>query len=265
MATDTLENRICKLTLNEGVGKTTVTDKTITIGLGASLPILLIDQAMLASKTVASLTDAAAISLDNIVNGLSDPVYLTNNGVERFTYIGTGSSSVSLSKIRVYYDAKYKDIFIIPDIVWLGDNTPTDPTNGHSFTITGYHVGTGMSMKRQRSNHDIPLDTDFTYDLPLTNSNLPITVDEVRLHGLTPKSDLDMTVGYAIDPNTRVYSSKSHISSIINLGTVGSLFTSVGMIPAYQVYQRSVNDYTMKYLGTKELPATSILYIPLDF
>jgi len=265
MITDTLEYRICNITLNEGVGKTTVTNKTLTIALGISLPMVLIEPSIVTSKSVASITDVAATSLNTVVNGLSDPAYLALHTVERFTYVGTGTSSISLTKIRIYYDAKYKDMFVIPDNIGLGDNTATDPTNGHSFNITGYHIGSGMGMDRQRSNHDIPLDTSFTYDLPQANTNLPITVNEVRLHGVTPKSDLDMTVGYSIDPNTRVYSSKSHISTIITLGTVQTLFTVNGMIPIYQLYQRSINNYTIKYLGAKEIPLTSVIHIPLDF
>ena len=263
MMNDTRQIRQARLAKDE-TDLSALLNKTVAIRLNTSLPFMHIEQAYI-DKTEYKTEDYASKADADLFNTLVDPTYTVkdNNGNDvtatRFTFLTEINSSVTFSRSRMYYDAKYEDIIIVPDLESLGATSVTDG----SYELQGYVVG-GLGNVDQVADAINPVKDTAEYKLPLVNKNIASSTIFLETRG----------VGYAARRNVRVYrdtangvrffNNDTSTVALIKLGKVTDIFTSAVKLPLYQYYQSGIKEYSGKYLGVVDTKDADI-YVAINF
>ena len=264
---DTFETRSARIALSENK-KTDTTDTSVppvttinvtkikvNISIVSTLPMLTLTDELVTNSSIASVVTPVDLAALDAKNTLKDVEYFEEHGKERFTYITTTHSQITNNRVRMYHDAKYEDIIIIPELSYIDSDL-----NHTVYDIRGYRVGGGVEVDDIYNDLIVPGEEYFK--LPLTKSNIENTCEHVRLHGVA--RDSDHTYYYKSLPSgDTIVNKKLTTVGMVKLGSADELFVEPGAtIPMYTIMQATLDRYALKFLGNKK--PTSI-YIPLNF
>lgn len=259
---DTIKLRTAVLALSENLKSDTVdpvvvnvTKIKVSIDIVSTLPMLTMTDALVANSLMAEDHRPSLPATLDIDNTLKDVGYLDETGNERFTFITIASSAITNNKVRLYHDAKYSDIIVIPELNCI-DNTINDTL----YELRGYRVGGGCNV--DDINNDLIVPGDETFKLPLTNSNIANTSKHVKMHGIA--RDTDGGHYYkTLDNGDMVVNRKLTTVGMVNLGSGDELFVDAGArVPMYTIVQATLDRYALKFLGNIQ---PKNIYIPLNF
>jgi len=256
---DTLQSRTARIALSENKKDVAiegeVTKITVNIAIISTLPMLTMTDALVTNSEMASVdvpVDTAALDADNT---LKDVEYLEKTGNERFTYITTTHSALTNNRVRLYHDALFEDIIVIPELSYI-DNTLDNTV----YDIRGYRIGGGTNV--DEISNDLIVPTGETFKLPLTKSNIANKCTHVKMHGIA-RDSANAYYYKHLDNGDMIVNRKLTTVGMIKLGSVDDLFVDAGLrLPMYTIAQVTLDRYALKFLGN--IQPTSI-YIPLNF
>jgi len=264
---DTLKLRTARIALSENLKSDTVdpVDPSITIvnvtkihvsiTIVSTLPMLTMTDALVANSLMTSHDAPSAPTTLDVDNTLKDVDYLEEFGVERFTFITTTQSVITNNKVRLYHDAKYEDIIVIPELSFIDNKL-----DNNIYNIRGYRIGGGVAVDEIANDLIVP--GEETFKLPLTKSNISNVCKHVKMHGIARDSD-NAYYYKTLDNGDMVVNRKLTTVGMISLGTADDLFVETGAtIPMYTITQATLDRYALKFLGN--IKPTNI-YIPLNF
>lgn len=243
---DSFTNRICYMT-NGGKFKS----KRLIIELAGTLPILYTTDGLVDKYVI---RDYPALTISEDIASLDDP-----NTPNRFIFIGAVQSALNLTNVYMYYDNKYKDIFIIPSIEQLlitSDNT-IDKLRGH-------RLGSGKAFDNYWLSNLIPLDLEYKYDLPTAKANSAMKSMLVTMPGFDPSNMVNTNKFEEQSGVFNIQHGDRKLYTLISLGKASDLFTTVTNIPLYLLYQPSYIAYGLKYVNSID-PADYNLYLGFRF
>jgi len=230
--------------------------RAITIHISSGIPFVMVDDRIVNDYTVNATTVDAKASDTDIINTLVDP-----DMDDRYTYICETKSSITKNIVRLYYDAKYEDIIVVPDTTMLGTSDLSDPNSNQQFDLIGYVIGGGDVVKDGIWPGTV--NPKPTFKLPTTNKNLTSTHMGVLLNGVAPTMGGRKGVYYVDDAGTyRLADNRRLPVGLLDLGNIADIFGQDVTVPVYTVYQGTTDMYKVKYLGFKSVTKA---YILLDF
>jgi len=247
--------RKCQIAISEG-DKTTLTDKQVDVVVNNVLPLICVEKEFLDRKQYTSLLSPLADDLNAVKNTLVDTIYLAETGKERFTFITRTTSVLSKSIVNVYYDAKYKDILIIPELNLLGNATDDDIVINSKFVLHGHVLGGGTYRDINETFETGTMDINNSvthYEIPTTKANIASNNILLNANGLNPQaSKVGTYLETMITPSINFGNNNNIPVSLIDLGKWSDLFMELPTIPLYVLYGSSVNAYSIKYVGRKK-------------
>lgn len=192
---------------------------------------------------------------------LEDTEYKTQEKIDRYIYMGSLKSPMSLNVLFMYYDKKYKDILFVPDLRFLELSTP----NKTFGDIRCYRIGSGAELSKPTPNSTITLDESRAYSLPEPKT------------GLSPETKLVGMPGYGIyhdrygggfeelvDNKINLLHDNRKLGTVVKLGRANEIFNNPNSLPIYLLYQYGVLDYGLKYLNVMNTE-NKVLYLLMRF
>jgi hypothetical protein len=258
MISDTLDKR--QAVLGKSLFDKTVTKITVNINIVSTLPLMIMEDALL-DRNVIDLTPIPAVSdLPSVKNILMDPTYTENDiAVDRFIHITTVTNPHTYFKYGLWYDKQFKDIIVLPgtETIIFDDDTLSSSVLG----ITGYRVGSGLAVPVIPDEMVIGMNLQHKYDLPVAKQNIASTMWLGDFHGLNPIHNLINNFSYSEvfqEKNGKQFNigflrARSEPVIMLDLGLADNLFenfdNAVNKLPLYMVYQQGITRYSFSYLG----------------
>lgn len=183
--------------------------------------------------------------------------------INRFIFITRVESYINRDIVDLYYDKKYQDIIIVPDLVYTKHLSPTEDIN-----IFCQRIGGGYNVNDNTlTGLTISSDENCKITLPEARKISSASVYMAAIPGLqTPDYTQDAN-SYEEMLNDAINLKRYHrqMLSFLCLGTVSQLFGEVHRLPLYLLYQSGVRGFSFKYLNQVKPDANTKLYIPLNF
>lgn len=240
MYEDKFEQRVCNL--DKGV---------LVIHVENTLPIFITVENRLKEMTIREQTIS-----------LTGP-NLTDDTLEnRFTYISSVQSPITKNVAMLYYDKRYKDILILPNLEYL-----THGVSSGTYCIRASRLGSGSRSNSRSWFHDVTNAYTSRCALPETKSNIQIKTLLTNFTGTafaTPGNKDEGYVEILSDNKGQIKHNMKRLQSIVNLGTAASLFKEVGPVPVYLLYQHTMMEFGIEYIANK-LTDSNNLYVRLKF
>ena len=237
---DSLNCRLADITTTEAV-KDVTTKKKISIDISSVLPLVSIINTHIAGQLIKELVTPKVVDLATVINGITDLAYLALNGQERFVFITQSVSAVSGTSVRLYYDAKYKDIIVIPNLDMIASNTVDDIVTNAVFELSGYVVGGGLiNAGKSILTARIPVLEKTMLDLPMPGTTTEVANDLVQIVLGSEIAD-SYPVGTTVDGTTSLAIGTVFIVETINATTVITLENVTG---TFQVGETISNGTT---------------------
>jgi len=279
---DSVNVRVCTVSDNSD-NSTTNKDIKVVINLSQALPIISLSQSVGPGikgidKTVPSdinyncgarselnvpyddgymynhLQDFAIDSTPTLPGDLVDPdaVFVE----DRFIHIAKITSIVRRMEMEIYYDKKYKDVFLIPTLQFMGaDETSKKQFEGTTSFIEGYKIGVDGS----------PYELDA--NLIMVNNHGSVTFPEPLVTNMETKTHLLQFLGSRTNPSNNYgimlgadyLESRGGVpSEFVSLGSSETLFGSP--VVAHKAMSTTVGAFALIPIGGKVL---SDILIPL--
>ncbi len=185
----------------------------------------------------------------DVINALVDPM-----DDSRFIYIGHAVSKF-LNNVEVFwYDSKYKDIIIIPDLKTLTEaynvSTTVDLEN-RIFKISGRCINSSLNTG---SNNNLSTDSIDGHNsaLPVPNDITGISTHILMVNNLFDQSHINNS-GYMVPAGDRYV--EGHFAKWLecfSLGGTDTLFTDT-LVDSTLIYRTRRNFFTTKYIGPQNL------------
>lgn len=193
---------------------------------------------------------------------LNDEHQLTDDDFQnRFIMTGSVKSTITHNVVIFYYDKKYKDILILPNVEFLHLGLVSDV-----YEVRASRLGSGGGMPNQLLGNSASMDKIETYELPETKSGIKFKSRLVTIPGSSVSSNINKDNGFeeAVSNTVTIYHRSRRVSELVELGTAKELFTKVDRLPLYLMYQYSLQEYGIKYISNVD-PGNNKLYIRLIF
>lgn len=199
---------------------------------------------------------------------LVDDEYQQANGKERWIYTGCATSPLTNNIVMFYYDRKYKDVLILPNLEYLKLGLPT-----MRHDISASRLGSGAILPTRYINQDVPNAFMHKYELAETKTNLSFKCKLTSLPGMATVSNNNHDDGFEellqdgigkFNNSINVRHNTRRLASLIELGAAGSLFNNPGSIPVYMLYQHSSMEFGLQYISNIST-GNSKLYVRLKF
>lgn len=244
---------------------TKISSKTVTIRISTSLPFATISDDYIA-KTTYEIEDYVPKKNSELINTLVDPDYKILNkqgnlvNGDRFILLTEINSSMTFSKARLYYDKKYQDIIVVPDLESLGT---TSVTEGQSYVVDGYVIG-AMGAIDSTSDAIVNVKEEVEYRLSDTKSNIQSSTIFIETRGVGYGARRDMRIYKETSKGIKYFNKNTSVTALIKLGKAKDIFVNPPQLPLYHFYQSSIKEYSGKYLGVVDTADTDI-YVPINF
>lgn len=250
-------------------------NRMVDIVISGTLPILAGDVIDKITKSTKLQIDGINCVLENINIDENDNYNVLTEVInekitDRYKFLGKAISAIySGLFIDLYYDKKYKDILLLPDLRTFGTGDNIDFYKNNCRTIRGYSVGYGISFNDSVS-------TSFT--LPLKNQcndgiDEPNRLNKTRtilvsLYGLESNSiatntyieKLSGTDGYF---NHGINTEKGAPIQLVELELNSIVFNNPETkVNAYNLLQQSHAELKVDYVGKRKI---SKIVIPISF
>lgn len=182
----------------------------------------------------------------------------------RFIFISKNMSYINSSSVCLYYDTKYKDIIVLPDLSY----TKLIKTV-FTHKVFGHRVGSGREVSFKH-NYNIVLSVEDNNNrvlLPETNTNLNTETKMVSFPGMQYPDfgpDCD-SFEEMLDDAINLKRYHRQLTNLISLGEASKVFKSLDKLPIYIIIQESARTFKYVYLGNVPIDPSTKLYLPLNF
>lgn len=178
---------------------------------------------------------------------------------DRFIPIGGTRSALTQNVLLFYYDKKYHDILITPDLNFL-----TVPGIRTRLNLAGYRLGSNTPLEDADITSMLGMSYETAFELPETKTGLKFKSTMMSLTGTgTSNNAAADRFEEMIDSIWNINHFSRRPSVIIDLGTPASLFKQPSPLYVYLLGQLSLMDYTLNYAGY--LDVTDNLYLHFKF
>jgi len=191
---------------------------------------------------VSKATPVTAIA--NIANVLVDPTDST-----RFTTIGVVASLLTQDESMIVYDAKYRDMILVPSLAFLGDGLAIDLLAGSSSIVDGYQLGGSVRELTTSLYQDVE---------PNLNIPLPATALPTKSHLMTMTGFRE--IGGFVNNNGSIFGTKyleSNLGSVIQFASIGGSISLGGEVKTARMVRMTNNSYGL--MPMKAGPQADIL------
>lgn len=214
-----------------------------------TLPFIIMKDKLIQDVNYNTVTTTPIVEDMFLASGIDEVNYMTNpdtypvpNGyVYNFKYIGSVRSSVSNNTVRLYYDFKYKDIIVVPELSYMVD--PELPNI--QYAIKGHRIGSGASTIQ---NYTVSLSVETKTDLPAPITTITTKHYAMALNGLNQRlGNRQMVYPFpdATSANTEVIDSYSNPVGVLDIGDFATLFGQDTNVGIYNLYMDSSSTYRL--------------------
>lgn len=221
----------------------------VTLDIHNTLPLIITKDERLKREHVIREVDGVVNDVDIVDDDMPG----------RYVKMGGTCSALTQNVALIYYDKKYKDVIIVPDLAYL-----TIPSIQIPFNLTGYRLGsftpvrdgdiTTMLGKKETTRFDLPEGKTVgkfkSYLLSLTgtgtNNNMACDRFEEMIANVW---------------NINHFSRRPSV--LVELGTPQQLFTGNDPLHLYILAQLNVIDFSLFYAGFMNY--TGKLYLHFKF
>ena len=212
------------------------------------------------------LVDGDVISVRNKQDEgceLIDPVYQDANGKPRYVFLGKVRAEITKNIATFFYDNKYNDIFVIPNLEGYKYILPSD-----TVVIYGRAVGYLQKFQDTRVMNTISVTDSSSIALPEINKVLnSIKIKTVAIPGVEPGPVTGETMFEKfVGPNKEYNIDVMDMAPInlIELGTAQEVFGKDVDLPLYVLHQTEFKGYGIKSINVTSSQGSK-LYLVLRF
>lgn len=180
---------------------------------------------------------------------------------DRFILISGIQSPVTNNVAYMYYDKKYKDILIIPNVEFLQLGL-----SGMSYEVRASRLGSGCDLPSKWWHQDVPNAEQHSYQLPEVKSGLSLKTLLVSFPGTATTTNNNRNDGFEemINNVYNIRHNMRRITTLIEIGVASNLFNNPTSLPLYMLYQHSLMEYGLHYVSNIN-PGQNKLYFRLKF
>lgn len=203
-----------------------------------------------------------APSLPAAITKLENEEFKQKEGKERYVYMGAVKSPITYNILMLYYDRKWKDIILVPDLSFLDISSP----NKLFDDIRCYRIGSGIDLPNSNANNHLPSHEVNRYQLAEGKTGLAAETKLVSLPGYGLFTD-HYGGGFEemINNSINLIHDNRKLGILIKLGTAAQVFTNPNVpIPTYLFFQYGVLDYGLKYLNVMKTE-NKTLWVTIKF
>lgn len=232
--------------------KAKVGNNFLTIYIENTLPILVTKDSYLNDANIL-VRSAAGEAINTAITGRQD------DEANRFIGIATVTSPLTYNKVNLYYDTKWKDIIVVPNLDFYS------LVNNGNYDVRAYRVGNNNSLTGKSGMYMLGTEEANRVQLPeaqaVTKTNCLLT----SLPGFHSSSFLDTTrFEELVDNKINILHSDRSLTTFINLGAGSGLFKSAGTLPVYLLSQTTFRDYGIESVGLQNISKLN-LYLSFRF
>ena len=233
-------------------------NRRLVISVENTLPIFITLESYLQNVTIKEATVNLSKSADNT---LTDNDFLAEAGTERFTFMGGIKSPLTHNIVYMYYDGKYKDILLMPNLEFfkltLDKNT---------YEVRVSRLGSGNDLPNKSFNQDLPTERTTSYELPEPKGILQPKCKLISLPGTSVNTDSqrDESFEELINDVYNLQHNARRLQCLVELGDANTVFKNAGNIPLFLLYQHSIQSAGIKYMSNMS-PGNNKLYFRLKF
>ena len=231
-------------------------NRRVNIHLDNGLPLVAIDDDIISDKKIKEIDYRGGQV--GIITTLYN-VLVDKTDADRFIFVTKITSPITQDVSNIYYDAKYKDIIVIPETKYLGTGDADDINANQVFDLKGYVVSGNMNFADDLYTGSI--NPDVKMNLPATNNDISSKSIIANIYGISTTMG-HRTMYREVTTGLSMGGERMLPVGIIDLGSTTDLFTSAEYIPTYTMYQSSYNMFKVKYLGNKK---PNKVYLIMDF
>lgn len=227
-------------------------NQQLTINIEATLPMLITIDKFITNATLKTNT------------ALSDTFTLTDPSItDRYIFMNAIQSPLTNNVVYFFYDKEYQDIIITPNLEFtkLGLSTA-------GFTYSAFRLGSGEKLGNYNINSVITNSkVDARKKLPLVKSKVPLKAHLITLTGVGRESLYGYEDGNfeeMVNDSINILHKFRKSAVIVELGTANDIFTILEDIPLYLLFQQSIKQYGIDYIGNIN-PNTNKIYVLLPF
>lgn len=263
---DQIDQRVAGIGLMDSNGNVLPPDIYLDIQLTSSLPIFISKGTIIDDTTIRTVESVVATDL--VSAKLTDPEWKLKYGEERYIFVSSVQSPLTKNIQEIYYDKKYQDLFMIGDLSFYNNNDRALPS-GQYASATATRLG--CCAKDGSGNY-----LDNFLPAPGSAQGRDFRLTKPALENITIKSRLCTLNGIDVDSKNRgikILTKLPEIGggllrgditplTIIELGTMETLFGSNFAMPLFYVYQLSHEKFQVNYAGFAD-PKQNKLYIAM--
>ena len=253
-------------------------NKKVIIKFENTIPFLSIEQNFLDRHTMMFKDNAAAASLADITNtiadidpvldqdgnvttdGNGDPVY---EDKDSYIFITTVENLLG-DRVRVYYDKRYDDMFVIPDTELFNLNTETvDPLVNKTNVIKGYLIGYGDTVIPVDNYSELSYPVKDNQTLTIPNGNIANKFIVADIRGLFNGNSIG-SYGIMYDGGNK-YTEKTPKTTLtlVDLGLTADFFVdNTFKFSVMNVIKHTLNEHRM-VLVNRTRPKRILIPIPI--
>jgi hypothetical protein len=198
------------------------------------------------STTSSSLVDNTDITVNTTINQ------------DRFISIATVQSPLTYNKVNLYYDTKWKDIILTPNLEFY-----SLVKNGN-YDVRAYRLGNYTTLTSKKALGTLGMEEANRVQLPEAKANTGMTTYLTSIPGFHSESFIDTTRFEESVGNFNLLHQDRSLMTILNLGTGSSLFNSNNPIHVYLFHQMSFRDYGFESIGKQDVSSLN-LYVAFRF
>lgn len=222
----------------------------LTIYVENTLPIFITkDSVITDTNTMIRKTSGAACNTDIESYDTTE----TN----RFIKIATVQSPLTYNKVNLYYDTKWKDIILTPNLEFY-----SLVKNGN-YDVRAYRLG-NRNVLTSKMISLLGIEEASRVQLPEAKANTGMTTYLTSIPGFHSESFIDTSRFEESVGTFNLLHSDRSLMTILNLGTGSSLFTGNTLLPVYLLHQMSFRDYGFESVGLQDVSSTN-LYVAFRF
>lgn len=177
---------------------------------------------------------------------------------DRFIGLATVQSPLTYNKANLYYDTKYKDILIIPNIEFY-----SLVKNGN-YDVRAYRLGSRTVLNSKVAIGTLGMEEANRVQLPEAKANTGMKCYLTTIPGFHSESFIDTTRFEEQVNSFNLLHSDRSLMPILNLGTGSSIFTGTTSLPVFLLHQMSFRDYGLESVGILDTAKLN-LYVAFRF
>ena len=212
------------------------------------------------------LDDGEVITVENKENEgceLIDPVYQEANRKARYVFLGKVRAEITMNVATFFYDNKYNDIIIIPNLEGYKYILPSD-----TVVINGRAVGYTQELQDARVMNNISVTDKNSKTLPEIDKVLnSIKIKTIGMPGIEPGPVTGESMFEKFIGNNKQYNVNLNDMAPINLielGTAQEVFGNDVDLPLYLLHQTEFKGYGIKSINITSSQGSK-LYLVLRF